>query len=166
MSIDPPGPNPLNRSYPYLALGVVALGVGLRLIGLDKGLWLDEYNAIDIAASEHFIQALHVHDYPPTYFYLLKLWSFLGGSEPSLRLLSVFFGVMTMLVVMVWLKPVSRPASLLSGLLIATSPILLRYSQEIQAYPLLIFATTFAFYCAFKICSGSDQVFWPSALAI
>jgi hypothetical protein len=154
------------RRYYYIASFIVCLGIGLRLIGLDKGLWLDETYVIDIARSNDFFQSLRANDYPPAYFLLLRLWSSLNTSEPFLRLLSVILGVATIVVVMIWLKPISPSASLLAGLLCATMPILLRYSQEIQSYPLLLLSLTFSFYFVHRISSGRTSTPWYIALII
>jgi hypothetical protein len=154
------------KHYRYLAIGIICLGIGLRLIGLDKGLWFDEYYALKIAQSDNFVQSLRMNDYPPTYFFLLRLWSSLNASEPFLRLLSVFWGILTMIVVMAWVRSFSPSASLLCGLLVATAPILVRYSQEIQSYPLLLFSVACSFYCAHRISSDNARPFWCGCLTM
>jgi 4-amino-4-deoxy-L-arabinose transferase-like glycosyltransferase len=153
------------RYYSFLALATICLGAGLRLIGLSKGIWMDEYYAIEIARSNHLIPSLQTHDYMPLYFFLLKLWASLNTSEPYIRLFSVIWGVLTIVLIMKWLNPISPQASLLAGVLCATNPGLIRYSQEIQTYSLLIFFVALSFYCADKILSHKDSVFWYFALS-
>jgi hypothetical protein len=118
----------------------------VRLLGLDKGLWLDEYHSLQIAFAEPFFDALKTVDHPPLYFVLLRHWGFFSHEETFLRLLSVLFGWGTVLVVVAWGRTFSRCTGLVAGLLVATNPILLRYAQEIRGYALLLFATAVAFW--------------------
>jgi hypothetical protein len=56
---------PTIDSYPYLWLGVLGIGIGLRLLGLDKGIWLDEYASLSLVSKMDFLQALRYDDHPP-----------------------------------------------------------------------------------------------------
>jgi hypothetical protein len=153
------------RSYTYAAIALVALGAGLRLIGLARSVWMDEFSSIEVAVlSPHVIQSLRAYDHPPAYYLLLKLWSALGTGDVFLRVPSVVLGVLTIVAMMKWLKTSSRAASLFAGLLCATLPILLRYSQEIRDYSLLMLSTTAAFYCASRILDGAGAA-WYRGLA-
>lgn len=153
-------------AYPAILTGIILFGIALRLIGLNKGIWLDEYYAIEIATTDQFIPLLQAHDYPPTYFFLLRLWSSISSSEPFLRLFSALCGVLTLQILAVWLRSLSRVASLLTVFLAATAPILLRYSLEIQAYPLLILAVVVAFYAVYEISGDRPNPSWYVVLAI
>ncbi|MBN1315740.1 MAG: glycosyltransferase family 39 protein [Anaerolineales bacterium] len=178
--------------------GILILGAGLRLIGLDKGIWLDEYSSIKclsyneltgeeiagysvlgrlmqeyqlsscieefIIQSVSFYQDLRLYDHPPLYFVLLKVWSGISSEESFLRLLSVLFGLGTLTFVMLWIKRVSPPAALVTGLLCAVSPILLRYSQEIRNYPLLLLATAVSFYYASRL--AADPKSWSNTFGL
>ena len=113
-----------NRDYFYVAFLIVCLAIGLRSIGLEKSIWLDEYSSLSVSTlSSDYIESLRNYDHPPTYFLLLKLWSNLSDSVEFQRMLSVIFGILTLVVMMAWLKPVSSFSSLLVGLICATMQI-------------------------------------------
>ena len=67
---------------------------------------------------------------------------------------------------MLWIKQYSHPASLLAGLLVATMPIMLRYSQELRGYPLLLFATVCAYYFTSRLTTTPEKLLGYIGLAI
>jgi len=138
----------------YIAIWTAALA--LRLIGLNKGIWLDEYAALDIISREP-LAAARAYDYPPAYFLLLKAWSAAGTGESTLRLLSVILGMGTLIIATRWVAQIDLNGGPVTGTLLATSPILLRYSQEIQTYPLLLLATAGSFYFAGRLSSAGHR---------
>jgi hypothetical protein len=134
--------------YQYAAIVILALALGLRLIGLTKGIWVDEWSSIEISRGSGLFNTLvnlRSYDHPPLYFIMLHVWSQLGNSEAFLRLPSVLMGIGTVFVSMMWLRLYSNLASVLMGVLLGAAPMLLRYSQEIRDYPLLLLATSLAF---------------------
>ncbi len=136
----------------WIAAGLILLlALVLRLCGLNKGFWLDEYQAVyEFAGNSglrHTAQVLRYDIHPPLYFWLLQLWRRVGGEgEPYLRLLNVAISLAWMGVAIAWLKMYRRSAALLAGLITATAPFLLRYAQETKDYALLVFFTVLAFY--------------------
>ncbi len=134
-----------------LAAGIMAGAIFLRLMGLKKGIWLDEYATLRILSAPDFLQALRLHDHPSLYYVLLKLWSKMGGSIVYLRIFSVLCGIGTVVVLMAWIRQYSRLASLLAGIYAATLPLMLRYSQEIVDYPLFLLATALSFFFTSQI---------------
>jgi uncharacterized membrane protein len=80
--------------------------------------------------------------HPPLYYLLLKLWaSMFGYSEISLRMLSVVFGVLTILVVYKLTIRFGQRAAYYSALLACFSPLLVYYSQEARMYAFTTFLT-------------------------
>jgi hypothetical protein len=146
------------RTYRRIVLGVIFLALGLRLLGLGKGIWLDEYLSLRPIFSHDFLHQLRLDKHPPLYFVLLKFWSQVSMREEFLRILSVFFGMGTVIVVIKWIKRYSLLGGLLAGLYCATLPMMLRYSQEIRHYPLLLFATTLSFYFAALIIAEPEKL--------
>ena len=71
------------RTYAVLAVLVVLSALALRLIGLSKGIWLDEWLSIRTSGSADLMGALRSYDHPPLYFVLLRAWSILGSDEIS-----------------------------------------------------------------------------------
>jgi hypothetical protein len=151
------------RVYSTIAIVILCGAILIRLIGLDKGMWLEESLSINTVSGDYQLRDLRT---PPLYFVLLWVWARISMNEQFLRLLSVAFGVGTVIVLMLWLKRYSALASLIGGLLCATMPIMLRYSQEIRAYPLLLFATALAFFFASGISAGSEKLSSYLGLAI
>jgi uncharacterized membrane protein len=146
--------------YTAAVVGILCLALALRLIGLDKGIWLDEYATLQIIfqeSSAKTIQAVQADNHPPLYFILLRTWSQFGTGTSFLRLPSALFGVGTVAVVMVWIKRYSRLGSLLAGLLCATLPLLLFHSQEIRHYTLLTFLTALSLYFAARSADEPDK---------
>lgn len=107
-----------------------------------SSIWFDEafsayiikFNLADIT---HYT-ALDVH--PPLYYYLLKAWSTLfGNSLFSLRLMSVVIGVITLILIYILIKKLfNRPVAGLTVVLVAISPMFIRYGIETRMYMLVI----------------------------
>ena len=148
-------PNSLRISF--LITVIVCFGLALRLVGLTKGIWLDEFYSIGKISQGDLIANLRGYDHPPIYFVFLKLWYLVNTSEPFLRLFSVIWGVGTIFVVIKWIGGYSPFAGIISGICCAFMPVLLRFSQEIRGYSLLLFATTLSFYFASQISLNPDK---------
>ena len=106
------------KIYSYALVGILILALSLGLIGLNKGLWNDEY--FTIAKISHksifeMLQKLQDDVHPPLYYIILHFWAKLSNTEEFLRLFSLFFSIGTLGIVISWLKPYSRLASLLGG---------------------------------------------------
>lgn len=154
--------------YYFLLAAILVLSLGIRLIGLSKGIWLDEFASINLLQKGGLygtLSAARADTQPPLYFLFLELWSRISISEEFLRLCSVIFGIGAIVVVMVWLKRYSNLASLLAGLSFATLPIMLRYSQEIRGYSLLVFATALSFLFASRLLAHPERLSGYLALA-
>lgn len=138
---------------------IVIIAVTLRLINLNQSLWLDEgINAI-------FAQKLTYKDlifkyplgdfHPPLYHLVLKfITSIVGNSEIALRVPSVIFGVLTIVVTYLIAKKLyDVKTALTAAILIATSPLHVYYSQEARMYMMAAFFSTLSLYffvCALK----------------
>lgn len=146
------------RLYFWIAIGIVCFGLSLRLIGLDKGMWIDEYSSLRKVSVNNFLYQLRTDTHPPLYIILLKLWSFISTKEEFLRFFSVLFGIGTLVVVMKWIKQYSLLGSLLAGLYCATLPKMLQYSQEIRNYSLFLFFTALSFLFASYIISKPEKL--------
>jgi hypothetical protein len=149
------------RAYQYLVIGILALALGLRLLGLNKGIWVDEWSSIEASRGGGLFNTLvnlRSYDHPPLYFTMLHVWLQLGNSEAFLRLPSVLMGIGTVFVSMMWVRLYSNLASVLMGVLLGAAPMLLRYSQEIRDYPLLLLATALAFLFASLVQKKPEQL--------
>jgi 4-amino-4-deoxy-L-arabinose transferase-like glycosyltransferase len=130
---------------------IIILAVALRLVAIStRPIWYDESFAILFA--EKGLQAMlagtlsqvggsaaDVH--PLAYYVLLNGWMALfGQSLTVVRLLSVLFGVLAILIIYVFARALAgERMALIAGLLMALSPFQIHYAQEIRMYSLLVF---------------------------
>jgi hypothetical protein len=136
------------KALPWLA--ILLLSFALRLIHLEgRDLWYDEAFAVLYASMspERMIYgtvgpmqgagAADVH--PLLYYSLLHSWMALAGRSPlAVRFLSVALGMVTVaLLVRMAAWSFDRRTGLVVGLLAATNPFHVAYSQEARMYALL-----------------------------
>lgn len=136
----------LRRWYPQRTqqvglLLVILLGLTLRLYDLGRGtVWADEAAEYWVASAStgEVFQAVseEIHD-PPLYSFILHFWMSGGITGGYLRLPSVIFSMLTLFGVMAAAYQLNGAwSSLLAGLLLAVSPVDIRYAQEIGQYSL------------------------------
>lgn len=132
-----------NASKLFVPL-ILGLGIVLRLYLLGRNeLWLDEAHSIFIAGNSlgQVIKNLTWDGHPPLYFFLMLGWkTVFGESEFSVRLLSVVFGVGSLLLIY-WLGAViiNRRIGLTSMFIAAIAPLHVFYSREARMYIMLVF---------------------------
>lgn len=146
--------------YSYIFIAIILLALLIRLVGLNKGIWIDEYYSFRWNPGDsvwQYIIDLRDYDKPPLYFVLLYFWSKISVNEAFSRLLSLLFDIGIVITAMIWIKKYSYLASILAGIYFATTPIFLRYAQEIRPYSLLVFATVLAFFFVSKIISKPEK---------
>ncbi len=125
-----------------MVLFIVLFGLVLRVINLNQSLWLDE--AITVLAlkenslSELITKFAIVDFHPSGYYLLLGLWTqIFGFSEISIRIPSVFFGLVTIYIVYrIALEMFSKKIALFAALFLAVNPLHIYYSQEARMYSL------------------------------
>jgi mannosyltransferase len=137
-------PRLIERFAP-LALAV-SVGAGLRFWSLDgRGYWRDEIFSVDLVRLP-FGQMMHAvprtEGTPPAYYALAWLWArIFGTSEAGLRSLSALVGTLTVVAVYVAAARLfDRRTAVVSGLIMATSPLSVWYGQEARSYALGSFA--------------------------
>jgi len=90
--------------------------------------------------------------HPPLYYLLLHYWLSAGESVFYARFLSVLLGVLGVAAVILFGKALlGWKAGLVSGMLLACSPMHIWYSQEIRMYILLALTTTLSCYMTWRI---------------
>ncbi|MDP3698762.1 MAG: glycosyltransferase family 39 protein [Nanoarchaeota archaeon] len=121
-------------------LAIILLGAGiLRLYDLgEESLWLDECFTLDYASKpvNLLIETLK-KDVHPIGYYLPQhlLMEYFGYSEISLRILSVFFGVLTVFLTFLLARKIfSWKEGLLAAFLVSISYTSVLYSQEAKMY--------------------------------
>jgi mannosyltransferase len=116
----------------------VALALGLIRLGAPS-LWVDEaFTAL--ATHSSFEYTITFDQYHTLYDSSVRLWAFFAGtSEWALRLPSVLGAMLSCgLVVVLGRRLVSRWAALASGLFLATSPFVVKWSQQARGYTLVL----------------------------
>lgn len=137
---------------PLLVIALTALGLVLRLRGLVvpwRDIWIDEAFSIWLAKLPPW-QAINViarvDQHPPLYALLLHLWLLPRDDPWWARLSSVLAGTAAIPVAALLGRAVRGwRLGLVAALLVACSPILVRYSQEVRMYALvslLVFLST------------------------
>ena len=127
---------------PVLLWLILAAGALLRLYALAaESFYFDE--AYSVWAAGHsagwLIKVSTERIFPPLYYLLLHFWLPLGKSEFAVRLLSVVFGLVSILGIYAVAKQLfDTRVGLLSALLLAISPLHLWYSQEARMYMVLL----------------------------
>lgn len=139
---------------------VFAAGASL-FIGLHQSVWFDE--AYSILLAKHsvtdIIHLTGLDTHPPFYYLLLKVWaSLLGWSEFSLRALSVI-SMSGALVVggLLVRKMFGNKVAVGTVILLALSPLLLRYGFEIRMYSLASFIGVSATYCLYSAYKSKEN---------
>ncbi len=142
------------------------LGLTLRLIGLGQSLWLDEATSAlvvrNLTFSEIISKFLPTDFHPPLYYLVLKAWSdIFGTDEIALRLLSVIFGLLTILVTYFIGKEIkSKTFGVLASFLLAIAPLHVYYSQEVRMYMLSSLFVSLAVYFYIRICKKPKSWEW------
>jgi len=105
------------------------------------------------ASAGDFWAAASADVHPPLYFLLLRAGLHLTGSFPLLRLFSVACGLALVAAAMLAMR--ERPVSaILSGLVFAGLPELVRHSQELRPYALLYLELGLALLLSIRIVAG------------
>ncbi|MFH1681000.1 MAG: glycosyltransferase family 39 protein [Candidatus Eisenbacteria bacterium] len=160
-------------SLPLLARLLLALL--LRVVALDRSLWVDE--TWTLGHSESFAQLVehHFHPsgsdvHPPLYFVLVWLARFLSDNVTFLRALFLPFGLVSLLFIARTGRLRGGSAAGLAALFLASvSPAHIRYSVELRPYSLLLCFSSIATFAFFRVRSGGgtrDRVLFVAATAL
>jgi hypothetical protein len=133
-------------------------------------IWFDEAVSLQWASSNpawtwQKTFTLLEDKHPPAYYLLLHFWLELlqpldlRGNDAAVRLVGALLGVLTVWGMIVLVERLSgRPVALLAGLLVALSPVLVWYSQELRMFQP---ATTGIVWAgAFLICAWGEPGRW------
>lgn len=131
----------------YFNLFLITLfGLLIRLTCIDKpeGLWNDEYISWYISSKplvSEFADAVYGNCHMPLYYIYLKFWSFIfGDADLSLRISSVFSGILCIITAFFAGKELKDyKTGLLCAFLTSVSGFMIYFSQEVRFYGLLTF---------------------------
>jgi 4-amino-4-deoxy-L-arabinose transferase-like glycosyltransferase len=130
---------------------ILSTATFLRLYGIaGPSFWVDEvYSAM---AAESFSRMGLTDVHPPFYYALLSLWASFSTTDYSLRLLSAFFGVLTVAITYTAGRVLfNTPAALWAAAFLAIMPIHVEYSQEARPYALMTFLFATGIWAVFQI---------------
>ena len=128
----------------------LALALILRLVLLNQSLWLDEsIQALALMGKMGPLLKYALADFQPPLYHLIGYLSthLFGYSEISLRLPSLISGLFTVyFVVKIGELVGSKKVGIIAGLIAATNPLLIYYSQEGRTYAMTTFFVTASMY--------------------
>ena len=115
---------------------VLVLATGLYVYQLDtESLWIDELYSIKDAEVLANIAPVR-----PLYFFLLHIWMQFNLSELWLRLLSIWFGLGTIVFTyLLGCRVVNQSTGLAAAILLTLSPLFINHAQEVRFYTLSCF---------------------------
>lgn len=140
----------LNRYW--VLLSITTVGLLLRLYNLTAiSLWHDEaFSALLIKYPwREMIYRIGLDVHPPMYYFFLRFWYYIFGySLFSLRAMSVFFGVATIIAVYVLVKKVfgNNNTALIASALVAINPFQIQYVTEARMYTMGTFFVVLSAY--------------------
>jgi mannosyltransferase len=157
------------RFTPVIDVAAVLLAIGAFTAAvmpslLSSSTYFDEGYSAYLAKFDVFTgagyTALDVH--PPLYYAVLHVWqSVVGGSIADLRMLSVMFGwvaiVMCYLLVRRWF---GRQTAFLALLLLVISPLFIRYGTAIRMYTMALAIAFTATYVLLRALNSKDKRWW------
>lgn len=151
--------------YSIAVLAIVLVGVFLRLFHLGaQSLGADDTWSVWIArlSLPQIVQYTAADVHPPFYYFLLHYWiAYFGTSELAVKLLSVLFGVLSILVMYALGRQLfDERAGLLGAFILAVSAFNIRYSQETRMYSLLVLLALLSMYFFIRLSQRSTPITW------
>lgn len=140
---------------------VLVIAVILRLVFLNQSLWLDEaIEALALMGKKGPLLQYALGDYqPPLYHFIGYAFTHVFGySEVILRLPSLLSGILTVYFVFKIAEVLAgRRVGVIAGLLAATNPLLIYYSQEGRTYAMTTFFVSASFYYFFLLLKNKNS---------
>lgn len=154
----------------WIAAAILLLGFGLRIHRLAyDSIWWDEGYSIWMARMpiREMLVATSFDTHPPLSYALLYGWRALVGEEEfALRVLTVFFGLLTVAVGYQTGREVGgRSAGLAGALLIAAARLPVWWSQEVRMYALAAFFSALALWMALRLFHRRGRQ-WTAAVGL
>ncbi len=154
----------LEKFAPGLVIFIALVGGFLRVLLLDsKGMWLDETFSVWLANHSvvdmlQWMVKIDVH--PPLYYLLLHYWIAHYGDTPyDVRLLSALFGTVTIPIIYLIGKRISRAVvGLAAAVFLALSPFNIYFAQETRMYTFLMFNAAVAMYALVRLLTDPRSV--------
>lgn len=142
---------------------ILLISLGLRLIGINQSLWLDETISANVAKMplKTIVSSFSISDFhPPGYYWFLNLWvKFFGSEVVVMRLSSVLFSLIVIWLVYEMGKLIKdRKTGLWAAVLVGVNPLFIYYSQELRMYAMATMFLTASVYFWLKMIKNSEEV--------
>ncbi len=145
----------------WLLLLIILLSFALRVYHLDtQSIWYDEGLSIQLAEQNpaQTIALSATTDHPPLHTLLLGAWIRVAGeSDFVVRYLSVFCGVLVVILAYTLGRHYDERVGLISAGLIAIAPLAVYYSQETRGYMLLTALILIGTIAALRLLNGDRR---------
>ena len=143
------------NNYPIILVLFVATILRLSLLFVRGTFWFDEMFSVHFSTLPwaESIKYWIIETNPFLYNLILRCYIFLfGDSELTIRLLSLFFALATIILIyLIGQKLFSRFTATVASLIIALSGVHIFLSTEARSYSLLVFLTTISFWLFIQI---------------
>lgn len=153
------------QSFAFIA--TILFGLFFRLWELTaRGFWFDE--AVEfwtaIVPLNDIIKMTAGSFQPPLYPFLLHVWMLASTSELWMRLLSVGLNLSALIALMLVIKDLfGIRAAVLTGVVLSLSASLIKYSQEVGEYSLLLALLCWGLFAGFKALNSEKRSSWAAA---
>jgi 4-amino-4-deoxy-L-arabinose transferase-like glycosyltransferase len=166
---------PAPRSQPgslvgyLLPVSIALLAWALYLYRLEfKSLWFDELGTLyDAGWGASWLEAIRrplavpIMPKPPLYFVLTRLFLALGDQVFLLRLPAALLAMLTVPLVFALGRALfNRQVGLVAALLLAVSPLQIRYAQEARMYAALMFLCTLSLFLLWRALHSARANWW------
>jgi len=155
-----------NKKSISLLFLVLIIVTGFELYNLTAmALWYDEAfsGLLPQYNLKEMIYRIGLDVHPPLYYLLLKGWvMILGNTLFTLRLFSVFFGVLTVIVLYLFLKEVfeNQKLALFSSILLAFNSFFIQFVIEARMFTLGIFLIVLSSFFLIKALKNKKWSWW------
>lgn len=143
--------NFLKNSQILVYILIVIVFIAFRVFDINRPLWNDEIISINTTKINFWENPLYngTSTNLPLYYYILKIGSLIGLENQSLRYVSVFISVVTLIFILSAYHRTKSSMILIFLIVFTISPLQIYYSQEMRTYIfsqlLLIILTFFLF---------------------
>ena len=154
-----------------LVAALVLIGSGLSLYKLgEKSLWLDEISTVQIASQNYkqiYKSLEREHMAPPLYYIGLHVFLNLGSDEFFVRLPSVIFFALAIIVCFLVAQILfDKTVALMASFLFALSPLSISYAQEARMYSMNQFLLLLSFYFFIKALKTKKNKLWIAYVVV
>ncbi|HUE75512.1 MAG TPA: glycosyltransferase family 39 protein, partial [Chloroflexota bacterium] len=145
-----------------LLCALLVIAHSVRVVGLaSQSLWYDEGTSLALAPRSltQILDGAAADIHPPFYYLSLHFWlRLVGNGEFAARYLSVIPGVLTVAAASQVARLLyGRLAGIVTGILVATSPLLVYYSQEARMYALTAAGATLGLSILVRLLRRSER---------